>query len=103
MNVLFVCSQGRLRSRTAAHTLLVEGNENRYAGMNHDADVLITAELVEWADSIVCMEQSHRSKLRRKFKGNSQKIMVWGIQDVYDYMDQTLVCILKGKFRDLFL
>ena len=93
--VLFVCSMARLRSKTAAHCL--GGLDSDYAGTDGDADKPITQELMDWADKIVCMELGHRSKLRREFKGYSQKMQVWGIPDEYNYMDDALVVILRGK------
>ena len=98
MKVLFVCSMARLRSKTAAHCL---GGSVDYAGTDSDADKVVTIDQLEWADKIVCMENSHRSKLRRKFKGFSNKMVVWKIPDDYDYMDDLLVIRLRGKFEDL--
>jgi predicted protein tyrosine phosphatase len=43
------------------------------------------------------MEQTHRSKLRRKFKGLSHKIKVFNIPDNYDYQDMVLINILNAK------
>jgi predicted protein tyrosine phosphatase len=44
MKILFVCSQARLRSKTAAHCLSINGASLDYAGLNDDADKLITKE-----------------------------------------------------------
>jgi len=85
----------RLRSKTAAHCL--GGIEKDYAGTDSDADSPVTAEQIEWADKIVCMELRHRSKLRRRFKGHSHKMQVWNIPDDYDYMDDVLVTMLRGN------
>lgn len=100
MRVLFVCSMGRLRSKTAAHIL--GGIEKDYAGTDRDADRPLTREQIEWADKIVCMESCHRDKLRRKYKGYSHKIQVWNIPDEYDYMDYSLITILSAKAEKAF-
>lgn len=93
--VLFVCSMGRLRSKTAHHYYL---GLSRFGGLDSDADFKVTLEDVNWADTIICMESRHRSKLRRKFKGQSSKIKVWNIRDEYGYMDSELLLILERRF-----
>jgi len=99
MNILFVCSMGRLRSKTAAHSLCSAVHEVDYCGTDRDADRPITLDKVEWADKIICMERCHRNKLRRRYKGQSHKIQVWDIPDDYGYMDDVLVVILRGKYE----
>ena len=98
MNVLFVCSMARLRSRTASTCF---PGTSDYAGTDADADKPITKALTDWADKIVCMETRHRSKVRRKFKGLSHKIEVWSIPDDYGFLDKDLVTILERKFESL--
>lgn len=103
MNILFICSMARLRSKTAAHTLSSANHPVDYAGLDSDADKPLTKDQVEWADIIVCMEMAHRSKIRRKHKGLSHKIQVWNIEDIYPYMDDTLVTLLKGRYEKLIM
>lgn len=91
----------RMRSKTAAHSL--GGLEKDYAGTDSNADRPVTRELLDWADVIVCMEQSHRSMLRNKFKGFSHKMTVWNIPDEYEYMDDLLIMRLRGKADAEFL
>ena len=93
--ILFVCSMGRLRSKTAHHYYL---GLSRFGGLDLDADFKVTLDDVNWADTIICMESRHRSKLRRKFKGQSSKIKVWNIPDDYDYMDSELLLLLEDRF-----
>lgn len=88
----------RLRSKTAHHYYL---GLSRYAGTDSDADVKVTKDDLEWADKIVCMEMRHRSKLRRKFKGFSHKMVVWNIPDDYEYMDRGLLLKLEERFVTL--
>lgn len=101
-NILFVCSQAKLRSRTAAIVCKNASNSTKYCGTDADADVPITQELVDWADVIILMEQHHRNKVRRKFKGQSHKMQVWGIEDKYDFMDDVLCHIINRKKGGLF-
>lgn len=101
MNILFVCSMGRYRSRTAAMCLKAAWNEVRYRGTDVDADIRVCEDDLEWADVIVCMETHHRTKLRRKWKGYSGKMQVWAIPDVYGLLDDELVHKLKVKSENL--
>lgn len=101
MNILFVCSMGRFRSRTAAICLKAAWNEVRYAGTDKDADVKVCEDDLIWADVIVCMERHHKDKLRRKWKGYSGKMQVWNIPDEYGLLDDMLVHKLKIKSENL--
>jgi predicted protein tyrosine phosphatase len=97
MNILFVCSMAKIRSRTAAMMCKTASNETKYCGTDADADILITQELVDWADKIILMERHHRGKVRRKFKGQSHKMEVWGIEDKYEFMEDSLCHIINRK------
>lgn len=100
MHVLFVCSQNRLRSPTAEQVFSTYPDiECSSAGTNHDAENPLTPELIEWADLIFVMENTHRNKVSAKFKRqlNKQRIICLGIPDDYDYMDPDLVQLLKAK------
>lgn len=101
LKILFVCTQGRHRSRTAAECVgtRLANVETRYAGVSADADVPITAEDVAWADVIVCMEQAHRSRLRRRWSGLSRKIQVWNIPDEYERGEPALVALITAKLE----
>lgn len=66
-NVLFLCSQNRLRSPTAEAVFSnIDGFEVRSAGLNNDAVVRVSPELVEWADYIFVMEKLHKNKLQKR-------------------------------------
>jgi predicted protein tyrosine phosphatase len=99
-NVLFICSQNKLRSPTAEQVFAgTQGVECTSAGLNHDAENPVTGELVEWADLIFVMEKSHRNKLSAKFKSHlgNKRVIVLDIPDEYEFMDPTLVRLLKAK------
>jgi len=100
MRVLFVCSQNRLRSPTAEAVFAAyEGLETLSAGVDADAITPIDAELIEWAEIIFAMENSHRNKLRQRFGKllDEKRLIVLRIRDDYDYMQPELVEILKVK------
>ncbi|NEX92981.1 low molecular weight protein tyrosine phosphatase family protein [Caulobacter sp. 17J65-9] len=99
-NVLFVCSQNKLRSPTAEQVFSTwEGIEVSSAGTNADAENPLTGELVEWADVIFVMEKAHRNKLSQRFRRHLKKarVICLGIPDDYDFMDPELVRILEAR------
>ena len=105
MHVLFLCSKNRLRSPTAEHIFAdTSGLETDSAGLNRDADVRLSDEQIEWADLIVAMEQTHRTKLTRDYSSalRGKRIVVLGIPDNYDFMDEDLISLLKQKCSSLF-
>lgn len=98
--VLFVCSQNRLRSPTAEQIFSMRSDiECTSAGLNHDAENPLTAEMAEWADIIFVMEKAHRNKLSSRFKKHlhNKRIICLDIPDEYEFMDSTLVKLLKAK------
>ena len=102
MNIIFVCSQNKLRSPTAEN--IYQGYKNinvRSAGLNNDAEVRINCEDVKWADIVFLMEQRHKNKLMKLFRNEikNQKLIVLSIPDEYEYMDQELVEIIKRRVK----
>jgi predicted protein tyrosine phosphatase len=99
-NVLFVCSQNRLRSPTAEQIFASwPGIEVSSAGTNHDAENPLSPEIVEWADIIFVMEKAHRTKLRRQFQRRlkAARIICLDIPDDYGFMDEALIRILETR------
>ncbi|GGA88156.1 protein-tyrosine-phosphatase [Arenimonas soli] len=98
--VLFVCAKNRLRSPTAEHVFSDwEGVETSSAGINRDADSPVTPELLDWADTILVMEPSHRAKLVARFGSHlrGKRVVSLGIPDDYEYMAPALVELLLAK------
>ncbi len=99
-HILFICSQNKLRSPTAEQLYAdTPGMEVTSAGMNHDAEVTVTPELLEWADQIFVMEKNHRNRLTKKFRPHlrGKRITCLEIPDDYDFMDEILLMILEEK------
>jgi predicted protein tyrosine phosphatase len=97
MHLLFVCARNRLRSPTAERVFAgVCGVETCSAGVNPDADQPLSPELIEWADLILVMEQSHRQKMTRKFGPHlrGKRVACLAIPDEYDFMEVELVRLL---------
>jgi len=97
MKALFVCSQAKLRSRTAAICLHGEFDEVKYAGTDKDADIVLTEEMCDWADIIFCMENHHVDIIRNVLDFNNQNIVQLNIEDKYDFLDMELIHMLKIK------
>lgn len=99
-NILFVCSQNRLRSPTAEHVFAdYPGIEVSSAGTNNDAENPLNHELVAWADVIFVMEKSHRNKLQKKHRVALQtaRVICLDIPDDYEFMDEALIRLLRAK------
>ena len=98
--ILFVCARNKLRSPTAEAIFAeVAGVEADSAGLNDDAAVPLSPEQIEWADLILVMEKSHRTKLARKFRKylGGKRVGVLEIPDRFDYMDPELVRLIKRR------
>ena len=90
----------RVSSPTAEQVFAAyPGIETASAGLNHDAENPLTAELVEWADVIFVMERAHRTKLSRQFGSHLRKarVICLDIPDRYRFMDPALIRLLESK------
>lgn len=99
-NILFICSQNRLRSPTAEQVFADHPEINvTSAGTNNDALNPLTSELIGWADLIFVMERTHRNKMQKRFRSalNGKRIVVLDIPDEYEFMDPGLVRLLKAR------
>lgn len=99
-NILFVCSQNKLRSPTAEQVFADwPGVETASAGTNNDAENPLTRELVEWADIIFVMERTHRAKLQARYRAamKNGRLICLNIPDNHAFMDPALVELLKVK------
>ena len=99
-HVLFVCSRNRLRSPTAEQIFAdAAGIETASAGLDNDADISLTSELVEWADIIFVMEKVHKTKLQQRFRRHLKRarVVCLDIPDDYAFMDPDLVQLLKAR------
>ena len=98
MNILFVCSRNKWRSRTA-ETIFKNSQDHivKSAGTEKEARIKVTEKLVNWADLIFVMEKKHKIRLMDRFGSllDSKEIITLDIRDDYEYMDPTLVEILK--------
>lgn len=98
MNLLFVCSRNKWRSRTA-ETIFKDlaGHTVRSAGTENEAVVRISEKLIDWADLVFVMEKHHRTRLIEKFgdKTRQKEIIILEIEDDYQFMDPELIEMLQ--------
>jgi len=97
MKILFICTLGIQRSRTAAD-LFKDKYETRYKGVSGIKPP--KKEDVEWADKIMVMENRHEIELKKKFPNLTIKIINLDIPDMFYYNDPELREILKRKVND---
>ncbi len=100
MNLLFICTQNRLRSPTAEQVFSDwPGLETASAGLGNEAEVPVSPELLEWADIVFVMEQVHRRRLTQRFKPHLKRarVICLGIPDDFEYMQPELVALLMRK------
>jgi predicted protein tyrosine phosphatase len=98
--VLFLCSRNRLRSPTAEQVFGAWPElEVDSAGLADDAETVLSAEQLDWAELIVVMEAAHRRRLqarhRRRLRG--KKVICLDIPDHYAFMQPELVALLLKK------
>src|SRR3989338_4774147 len=99
MKILFVCNQGMHRSRTAAE-MFKSRLETKFAGLFSENSV---SELqMQWADTIVVMEDFQREELMKRFPKEFmlKRVLTLGIPDAYSYGQPELVKIIKEKMSE---
>ncbi len=100
VRILFVCSENRLRSPTAAAVFSeFEGVDAISAGTNRDCETPVSGDLIEWADAVLVMEKSHRNKVAKRYREllRDKKLAVLDIPDIFEFMDPMLIALLKAR------
>lgn len=105
MNLLFICSRNKWRSRTAEtifknrHSFQVKS-----AGTSPSALIKVTEKMLIWAEMIFVMEKKHKQKLLQRYPEQSAgtEIIVLDIPDDYQYMDPGLIGILETSVMEYF-
>jgi len=103
MNILFVCSRNKWRSRTAETIYKNHSIHNvRSAGTEPSARIKINSKLILWADLILVMEKKHKQRIIENFSKDiiDKEIIILNIPDDYQYMDEELINELNSKVLD---
>ena len=98
--LLFVCSQNRLRSLTAEDLFKTDPRcRVKSAGTDAGARVRITEGMIGWADTIFTMEKKHTEILRRKYRDKlvGKTLVCLHIPDDFDHLDPALVLELSRR------
>ena len=99
MKILFVCNQGKYRSKTAAELWRsTHDDETDYTGIYSEDNI---KKKIEWADLIIVMENHQRIWISEHFPELylKKKFLCIDIPDQYFYMEPGLVKSLKEKFE----
>ncbi|MEL6196410.1 MAG: phosphotyrosine protein phosphatase [Pseudomonadota bacterium] len=98
--VLFICGRGRSRSPTAAQVFAEwQGIATDFGGVSPDADDVLSADQLDWADIIMVMELRQKTRLSERY-GRAlagRQVINLGIQDRYAFMDPELVTLLRER------
>ena len=97
---MFICGKNKWRSPTAENIFADHpGVSCASAGLSHDAEVPVSAELIEWADLIFVMEKAHKARLSARFRPQlaGKRVVCLGIPDNYQFMQPALVNLLRMK------
>jgi len=92
MNILFICSKNKWRSKTA-ETIFKDRWSVKSAGTEKGARIRVTSSLIEWSEIIFVMEKKHKERLEDKYRNllASKELIVLDIPDIYQYMDKDLI------------
>lgn len=99
--VLFVCGKARIRSAAAAALAPdLLGVEADCGGLTRDADVPLSAEQVDWADTVAVMERSQVARLKRQFgpRLKGKRAVCLDVPDRFNVMDPGLIALLTRQF-----
>jgi predicted protein tyrosine phosphatase len=102
VNVLFVCSINSERSPTAEQLFHdVPGWIVKSAGTKPQAVVPVNRELLDWADRIYCMENTHYEDIRRISPDCFPKVRILNIEDHYMRNSSKLIITLLGRVSSI--
>lgn len=100
--MLFVCSAGLLRSPTAAAVAIEMGYNARSCGSAEYALIPLSANLIEWAETIYFVNERNYLEALDVFRPLKEyaemiqrKAVVWDIPDCYNYKSPNLVNKIK--------
>ncbi|MCG9732340.1 hypothetical protein L1D44_21400 [Shewanella sp. Isolate13] len=105
MNILFLCTANKQRSKTAEELFRAANKSNQYKSAGLSAKyvgkagaTLCTPELLEWADKIYVFEVAHIERIQ-EHTGDKYlaKITNLQIEDKYQYFQRELVLLILER------
>jgi lipopolysaccharide/colanic/teichoic acid biosynthesis glycosyltransferase/predicted protein tyrosine phosphatase len=106
VNVLFVCTENRVRS-PLAEALFRElqgaagAHQARSAGTGPRAPRRLTTRDLAWADLVAVMETEHLAVIRQDWPRHAGKVVVLGVSDAFAPGERGLRAVLEPKVREL--
>ncbi len=102
-NVLFVCGRNQWRSPTAATIYKNDPRiQVRAAGISDKSRIRLNQKQLDWADLVLVMENKHKSRILTTFRDSDlPRIENLDIPDVYPYMDDELIDLIKAGTEGL--
>lgn len=107
LNILFLCTANKQRSRTAQELLSAVNRTHQYksAGLslkyvNKAGTTLCTVEMLSWADKIYVFQNAHIERIK-EYTGEKylSKITNLKIEDDYKYFQRELVLLILERFK----
>lgn len=97
MKILFICNQNENRSKTA-EIIFKDRYKTKSAGLFNEKPVSLKE--IEWADSIIVMEELQRSEIAKRFPKQylQKRIISLDIPDIYHFNQPELIETLNCKF-----
>lgn len=98
--VLFVCSAGILRSATGARIYAAKYN-TRAVGSESYALILISSDLLLWADEVVFVNPENHQHVASKYDLDTfkAKVIILNIPDHYEHMNPELVKHFEEQYE----
>lgn len=105
MNILFVCSANKQRSKTAEDYFSEKYSDHAFYSVGTNAKIcrkegtnLVSEIDLDWANIIYVMEEKHRKIINQHTsKTYNSKITVLHIPDIYSYYQKELLELLETK------
>jgi len=105
LNILFLCTANKQRSRTAQELLGAVNKTHQYksAGLSlkyvqKAGTTICTVEMLSWADKIYVFENGHTERIK-EYTGEKylSKITNLKIEDEYEYFQRELVLLILER------
>jgi predicted protein tyrosine phosphatase len=100
--ILFICAQNRVRSLTAERLFQGRnGCQTASAGISAAARVVLTDDLIRWADIVAFMEQNHQDYVAQAYPEAllGKKLVCLDVRNLYYYGEQELKAVLENKMK----
>lgn len=99
--ILFVCNQGKNRSRTAEE--MFKGEYDTRSASLYNPEKPVMREMIEWADTIVVFEDAQAREIEKRFpkETREKQVISLDIPDVYDYNVFSLVEALRKAMDEI--